>query len=360
MISLSTLTKAAKRYAFNPSISNEEFLNAFLEPYVVAGRVAARGGASFYLDKHRTSKILCGEADIPVALRKVSLQHGLEGRVAAECAMLWDETINPLYFEEIKKDIFSLVDNGDPLQKALGEKLEARSNDPNRYLACALIGVIGLKNRPETEGIIWKKGSGSFGWLVGDLFRFGFGTRKKKKSLVVIPVDCRFDTHVTRGYEGLDVKHVSEHTVHGKWLSRMAQSGVLEPEIKERLSYELKGIPQDREGCYPIGTIATVETNKSVFLLLAVSRFDDKGNAQSTPGGISKAIDSLLTHYDQKGQGADMYLPLIGTGLSRSGLGLQESFEMIEDAVTKKASFIGGKIKVVLLADAAEELGLIR
>lgn len=359
MLSLSNLVKAAKRCAYNPSISNEKFLNAFLEPYVEGGRVVARGGSDFYLDKHRTSKILNCEADVPLALRKVNLQHGLEGRVADGCAVLWDETLNPLYFEEFKGDVLSLIDDGDPLQRALRNRLKDKTDDRDGFLACALIGAIGLKNKSETAGLIWRKGTGSFGWAIGDIFRFGFSTRKKKKNLVVIPVDCGFDTHVTRGYEGSEIPRVSEHTVHGKWLTRMAQTGVLEPDLKKRISYELKELTPDDRGCYPIGTVVAIDTNKSVFLLLALSRFDDKGNARSTPSEISKAIDCLLEYYDCKGQGADMYLPLLGTGMSRAGLGSRESFEMITNAVTEKASFIGGSVTVVLLPEAAEELALI-
>lgn len=352
--------KSAKKCAYNPSVSNEEFLNALLEPYVFAGGVVAKGGTAFRLDKHRTSKILSGQADVPLALRKVSLQHGLERRVSEGCAILWDETLNPMYFGEFKKDIASLIDGEDPLQKALGEKLCVKEEDPDAYLACLLIGVIGLKNRPETQGVIWRKGTGSFSWLVGDLFRFGFNSRKKAKNLVVVPVDCSFETHVTRDYEGLEVKRVSENTVHGKWLIRMAQSGVLEPELKERISYELRGVARDSEGCCPVGTVAAIETPKSVFLLLAVSKFDSNGNAKSGPEDISRALDCLLGYYDRLGQGADMYMPLIGTGLSRSGLDVRESFGMIVDAVTRGASFVGGKVVLVLLPEVAAELGLIK
>ncbi len=360
MLCLSTLAKAAKRCAYNPSISNERFLNAFLEPYVEAGRVKARGGSDFCLDKHRTSRILNGEADVPQALRKVGLQHGLESRVAEECAVLWDETLNPLYFDEFKSDVFFLIDGSDPMQSALRGRLEGKTDDRDGFLACALVGAIGLKNKSETKGLIWRKGTGSFGWIVGDIFRFGFNSRKKKKNLVVIPVDCGFDTHVTRRYEGLEIQCVSEHTVHGKWLTRMAQSGTLETELRDRISSELRRSTPDAEGCYPIGTIAAIETGNSVFLLLALSRFDEKGNASSTPDEISEAIDCLLKYYDCKGQGADMYLPLLGTGLSRSGLGVCDSFEMIANAVTEKAPFIGGNVTVVLLPAAASELNLIR
>lgn len=360
LLSLSTLAKAAKRCACNPSASNEAFLNALIEPYVEAGRVLARGGREFRLDKHRTSKILNGEADVPVALRNVRLQHGLERRVAAECEVLWDETLNPLYFRELAEEILGLADEAERKQLLLKEELESSLEDPCLFIARALIGVMGLGNKSQNKGLVWKKGTGSLGWAVCDLFRFGFGPRRKIKNLVVIPVDCSFETHVTRAYEGLDVKRVSANTVHGKWLTRMSQSGISEAELKERLSYELEGVEKEADGSYPIGTVAAVETDKCVFLLLAISKFDCNGNAHSTPQDISNAIDSLFRHYDRLGQAADLYMPLLGTGLSRTGMSSAESFRMIEDAVIGGSSFIGGKVTIALLPEAAHELGLTR
>lgn len=177
---------------------------------------------------------------------------------------------------------------------------------------------------------------------------------------MVIPVDYTFNMRVTRNYEGLNVKHVSENSIHGKWLLRMAQAGYLEDKLNERIGNELKSVKADRDGSYPIGTIATIETPKCAFLLLSVSKFDSKGNAQSSPDDITHALEELLRHYDEQGQAADLYLPLIGTGLSRARFSARESFELIKKTITEGASFIGGKITLVLLPEDAKNIGLLR
>lgn len=361
MLNLSSLVKTAKRYAFNTSISNVDLINAVLEPYVEAAGVKARGGADFYLDKHRTSKILCGEADVPLALRRVSLQHGLEGRVATECAVLFDETIDSSLFESLREDVLALVDETNARQAQIRDRL-AEKDSPETFFAAALLEAIGEKNLRNDGECIWRKGTGSLCWRCGDLLRFGFGNRRKTRNLVVIPVDCSFKTHVTRDYEGVVVKEVSERSIHGQWLTRMALSGVLEDEIEERVVASLlaSGLQPDRNGQYPLGTVASLDTQKATYLLLAISEFNEKGMAEASKEDIEACLISLLRYYDEGGQGADLYMPLIGTGLSRSHLDKAEAFGLIRRVITGQSSFVGGKVTIVVLPEDAVNIGLMR
>lgn len=336
-------------------------INAVLEPYVEAAGVKARGGADFYLDKHRTSKILAGEADVPLALKRVSLQHGLEERVAAECVVLFDETLDPSLFEWMKEDVLSLIDDANTRQAKIRCHLEERDS-PEGFFAAALVAAISERNLRSDGGCIWRKGTGSLCWRCGDLFRFGFGNRKKSRNLLVIPVDRSFKTHVTRAYESVAIQEVSERSVHGQWLTRMALSGVLESEIEERVAASLlaSGDEPDKDGLYPLGTIAALDTRNATYLLLAISKFNEKGMAEATKEDIEVCLISMLRYYDESGQGADLYVPLIGTGLSRSHLDKSLSFELIRNAVTEQSSFVGGKVTIVVLPEDAVAMGLMR
>ena len=361
MFNLSSLLRTIKRYAFNTSISNESLINAILEPYIQAAGVKARKGADFYLDKHRTSKILNREAEVPLALKRVNLQHGLEERVASECAILFDETLNPSLFEPMKEDLLSLIDNTDPKQIEIQQRL-SKKNSPESFFAATLVEAIGVKNLRDNDDCIWKKGSGSLYWYCGDLFRFGFGNRKKSRNLVVIPVDRGFKTHVTRNYENIAIKEVSEHSVHGQWLTRTILSGVPETEIRERVTESLltSGLKPNKCGLYPLGTVAAFDARNATYLLLAISKFNEKGMAEATKEDIEACLVSLLHYYDENGQGADLYIPLIGTGLSRSRLDKAEAFELIRSVVTQQSFFLGGKITIVVLPEDAVAIGLMR
>ncbi len=362
MLNLSTLVRVAKRYAYNPSMQNERFINALLEPYVTAAKVTGRGGFDFYLDKYRTSKILAGKVDTPLALKNVRLQHGLEERVARECAVLFDETLDPSFFEFIKADLSSLVDASDSRQAQLKERL-SDAQSPESLMATALIGAIGARNIRDDGACFWKKGPGSLCWKCGDLLHYGFANRKKARNLVAIPVDCTFKTHVTRDYECVTIKEVSERSVHGQWLTRMAQSGVLEDDLKERITNVLRssGVTDYREGdSCPRGTVVAIDANRATYLLLAVTRFNERGMSEATAEEVEDSLRSLMRYYDENGQGNDLYLPLVGTGLSRSNMDKRDSFEMIRRVVTDCSSFVGGKVTIVVLPEDAEEIGLMK
>ena len=94
---------------------------------------------------------------------------------------------------------------------------------------------------------IWKHGRNSIDVQSGDLFRFGFDNRHKKKNIVVIPVNTAFDTHVTRKLEGETYPLVSENTIHGQWLVRLKETGENLNRIDERIADSLK-----RAGFCPI------------------------------------------------------------------------------------------------------------
>ena len=95
MFSLAELAKTLKGCAINSSISDEEFLNALLGPFVTAGRVKAREGKEFWLDKSRTSRILNGHCDVPIFLRKVLARYGLEDAVADGMTSFVQDTLDP-------------------------------------------------------------------------------------------------------------------------------------------------------------------------------------------------------------------------------------------------------------------------
>ena len=107
---LSSFAKTCRPYALNHAVSDEEFLNALIRPYVAAAHVKGRGGTEYSLDKSRTSRILAGKADVPVALRKVIAQYKLEERVAKECDLLFEEILDVRLFEGIKADVIGLLD----------------------------------------------------------------------------------------------------------------------------------------------------------------------------------------------------------------------------------------------------------
>ena len=79
--------------------------------------------------------------------------------------------------------------------------------------------------------------------------------------------------------------------------------------------------------------------------------YDKKDNSD-----IRNSLKNLLKHYDKFGQGYHLYLPLIGTGLSRANLSNKDSFKLICSEMMKNKKKIHGNITIVALPDVKDEL----
>lgn len=77
MPKLAMFVKTVRRFATDQGISDEEFLNAFLSAFVVAGDIRNKNGEEYHLDKTATSLLLNQKSDVPQKLRKALLQYGI-------------------------------------------------------------------------------------------------------------------------------------------------------------------------------------------------------------------------------------------------------------------------------------------
>ena len=163
---------------------------------------------------------------------------------------------------------------------------------------------------------------------------------------------------MTRKLEGNVYPVVSENTIHGQWLIRLIESGEQKEQIDVRIAESLRytgfnpmkesKIEHRKKVCYPIGSVAIIETGNAVYFLVAIAEFDDFNNARSSADDIDSAITSLLNVYDRLGMGYDLYIPLMGTGLSRAGLSSQEAYDLLTKSLMKNRSKIRGHIHLIL------------
>lgn len=64
----------------------------------------------------------------------------------------------------------------------------------------------------------------------------------------------------------------------------------------------------------------------------------------------------MLEFYDCKGQGYELYLPLVGTGRSRAGLSYQESYNLIKKVLLENEGQIQGHITIVVQTEVLRKL----
>lgn len=348
-MNLAGYVKCLKKYALNKKISDEDFFNAVLKPYIDAGEIDNKNDVELHFDKSRTSLILNRHEDVPGALRKALNAINIYSWTEENYKDFIKNYMNPKEIPFAVDEIVEMID-ADTLivdKKDLTDKKDIA----HEFLADALIESIKLKNDGfDPEGEILRNGAYCVKVVYKDIFRYAFRKRSKEKNIVVIPVDTEFHTHVTRKYEKRELNEVSAISIHGQFLTRWEQSG----EDIDRLPYRIKEnlkISPDENGKYPLGTIATIENNSTVFYLMAISEFDENNNAHSTKEDIIHCIDALSIFYDRFGDGYDIYIPLMGTGKSRAAVSLQESYDILVDCYKRNQSRIQGNIHIVIQKD---------
>lgn len=362
MLTLSSLTKTVKKYALDSSVSNEELLNSLLEPYIEAGRVRGRKGEDYHLNAPRTSCLINGKVDVPKALKRPLSRFGIIEGTARNMGAFIDDYIGREGMAFLIDDVLSSFDPCNEMDCSVRDRLSGLKGDTDIFLASALVESLKHSNLAEGRKLLWRYGSGSLSVEVGDLFSKAFGRRRKNKNIVVIPVESSFDTVVTSGCETIGKPRISSRTLHGQWLQRMYACGETPESLDERIAsnLNLRGIlpsaVADGRNRYPIGTVAVVENDKALFFLLAISDFNELNVTKSCPDAVLAAIGALVDTYDAMGQGLDLYLPLMGTGLSRVGLSHLDSYRLITGALGNRAQDIHGGMTIVVCPDDAIRL----
>ena len=351
-MNLAQYVRCLKKHAKNRKISDEVFLNAVLNPLVVAGKIDNRVGEEIYFDKSRTSLLMNRVDDVPNALREALGMVGVYVDTVENFTYFLEDYINDENMEALLDEISMLIKEDKNIADM--ELLLQKRDRPNEFLADVLITAIESKNNGmDFYGEILRNGAYCVKVVYADIFKYAFRKRTKNKNIVVIPVDTAFHTHLTRKYENAPLPEVSEKTIHGQWLSRLEKAGEDISSLNQRILRDLRirGYKCNDNGQYPIGTIATIETCSTIFYLLAIAEFDENNIAHTTKEQLQDTLDKLSIYYDNFGDAHDLYVPLIGTGRSRAGISLQESYNLIIDCYRKNKQRILGDIYIVIHKD---------
>lgn len=204
---------------------------------------------------------------------------------------------------------------------------------------------------------LWAHGTGRISVIYGDIIQKAFPKRKTNQGerIIVIPVNTCFDTIIGNGL-------VSPKTIHGAWIRNMKLNGYKTDGINKEIEKSIlqQGIPCCKElsisskpsgnrKVFPQGSIAVVEgIADTIFYLLALSEFDDNLNAQCAKDEFVHCMQTLITYYNQHGQGMPLYIPLMGTGLSRAGLSHEESLSVISNLLKLNSDQIHGEVNIVV------------
>lgn len=139
----------------------------------------------------------------------------------------------------------------------------------------------------------------------------------QKKGIICIPFNEFFDTHVGDGV-------VDKESVHGIFISKYFNDRIAE--LENKISKQLTGINSIEckrriESCpskkYPLGTCVDIRDGENLYVLFALSHFNENDNAYLNRAEYTDVIQKLIDHLSTIAENKSVYMPLFGTGLTR-------------------------------------------
>ena len=134
----------------------------------------------------------------------------------------------------------------------------------------------------------------------------------------VIPVNEYFDTHNGDGI-------IKPSSLHGQLIALFdGRIDELKRKIKEQLS-QMEPLPSNRQRTmvpglpqvrYPLGTCIRITDNDNIYMLVAVTRFDQNEHVDVATEEYPEIIRKMYNGIEHLQDGNPVYLPLIGSGIS--------------------------------------------
>lgn len=220
------------------------------------------------------------------------------------------------------------------------------------------------------ETTIYQSGKKKIQICYADIMKLGFSKLGIEKKIVVIPVNTSFDTIVDVNVAETDKPLVSPKTLHGKWILNMKEHGYsrehLNTEIERHLQDKmvaktLTRIEKTRGNLeyYDVATVVPVAWgDNTTFLLVALSEFNQNNNAESTKNDVVKCAESILDFCYNQGQGYNIYVPLMGTGMSEANLSHKDSLRILKSFFLLHGERVRDKLNIVIYNGDKEQVSI--
>lgn len=219
--------------------------------------------------------------------------------------------------------------------------------------------------------MLYSRGIGSISACYDDIFSIAEKDTTAKK-FVVIPVNTTFDMIIDEAGAKVTVPLISPSSLHGQWIKKRNDYALTLDDINNQINESLqlqnekpeKVIFRDKKPRgnlkeYSIGTIASVEgTHNTIFLLAALSSFDENNCAHATEDDINRVIKKIVHYCDIHGQQAPVYLPVMGTGPARTHLKKFDAFKLIYNAILLSAEEVNEAYTIVIYTSDEKDIPL--
>ena len=158
-----------------------------------------------------------------------------------------------------------------------------------------------------------------------DLFDNKIINNKTEQKHIVITVNRCFDTIINN-------ELISEKSIHGNvFKSLYNEKKYTQETLQEAINNSLQNVPyseltreiksQGNLKRYEVGTVVKIDdSNTKSYYLLAMTTIDKDLTAHASKEDFVLSIQRLIEYCDKNSQGYPVLMPLLGSGLSRTGI----------------------------------------
>ncbi|HBF68520.1 MAG TPA: hypothetical protein DDW20_04270 [Firmicutes bacterium] len=341
--------KIIKNHGRNKKIANEKIIGDLMTDVCYACKTVNKSGDEYYNSKELASKLINRKEDLPKAFKETLLNNSLKtinnGLIEYN---FYKQYINPNEISHLVTSLKDLYVNDSEIANDAKDRLCNLKCTSFEMISYLLMECGKINNKLMSEkNTIFAFGHNKVNYVYDDIINLSFAVKRNiKEKIVVIPVDADFNMRVSNF--GDDKFFVTENSIHGKWLQALHEKGITESEIVNRIKYK------NRQN--NIGSIGEFKYSKTLFYLLACSKFDENNVAHSSKIKIKEAIIALLNYYNSFGQRYELYIPLLGTKSSRAKLSNAASFDLILSTIKENEILLNGTINIVIYIKDKEEM----
>ncbi len=322
--------KIMKENSLNASINDVVFM------YDIFSIINIKHFAMPELQKGTVSRILNRSLGVPSSIKEMLLTPNLKEIIGKSLMdfieKYYSQNVLDTLWSRLKELIFR-----DKYLSTDGINNILNNNCFISFMADVYIEAIRIPNKlVGVKKIIARNGKTEISYDFNDIFEIS----KKKKKIIVIPMDVNFELRIESPVDEF-FPLVDEATLHGKWISMMLSNGFSQKDLKKMI---VKGIIGPKE----IGNISIVPYDNNIYYLVSLSEFDNHNVARSSTNALINVLNRILELYILNGQSYELIIPLLGTGKSKIGYNHSTAFSILCKFFSENISKIFGKVRIVI------------
>ena len=203
--------------------------------------------------------------------------------------------------------------------------------------------------------------------MYGDLLKIK-GKDKDRKPVVVIPVNSSFDCIVE---DNLNIPNpiVSKETLHGKWIIKITggdkkKINQLKKDIDNGI--RVSGLVAEKtlknkrgnNKVYKLGSAILIDRDDCGYLLFALSEFDENNHVIEQRRGLFPELMDDLVAAISRCQARDVFIPVMGVGLSLFGLDHKQAYGYLKASIYKRLDTLKSSVTIVIFSGDRDKISI--